>query len=227
VEYAVGLRRAESGLEIFALRPARQVWTYAAIGFMQSGRMGAMRVDGLLDEPSPTPAPVERKADRRKAGRRDGRGGDRVSADTLEDLADSLEELPGDPTFRDVTGEKIAQMREGLPENPADLPVTRCAVPVDESVAATLMRGWRKMLADVGPDSWEAGLDGTSYTFAMVEDGRTLEGETWTPRRGSRPARLAALAETMLEHCQAPEPARLARIETLARKLAGRSARRP
>jgi hypothetical protein len=237
VEYAVGLRRGSADFEIFALRPSRQVWTYEAIEMMRDGRMGTMQIDGLLDDAPPTTAAEERpaaaekaaarkrKADRRKRGRSGPSPAD-AHADVLEDLADSLQEQPDDPSVRDVTGEEIARMEEGLPENPADLPVARCAVAVDSALAAGLMRAWQRMLAEVGPDPWGQGLDGTSYNFAMAAGGRTVEGETWSPRPKTRPAKLAALAEAMRDHCEAPDPAKLARIETLARRLGGPGERR-
>jgi hypothetical protein len=224
VEYAVGLRSSAAGLEIFALRPSRQVWSYEAIALLKSGRMGAMVVDGLLDDP-PTPptAPKERK---RKPRKRPAADPAEAAADRLDDVADSLVESPDGPSFRDVSGEEIARLQEGLPENPADLPVARCAVPVDSALAAGLIRAWRGMLAEVAPDPWQPGLDGISYNFAMALDGRTLEGETWSPRPKTRPARLAALAEAMRDHCEAPDPAKLARIEALARQLGAGGERR-
>ncbi len=226
-EYAVGLRRGAAGFEIFALQPSRQVWTYEAIRLMKSGRMGSMTVEGLLDD-SPR-APEESKAGSAKAAaeaprsKRRQRIPDRSGpADAIEDLADALEEAPAGPDFRDTTGEEIARMAEGLPENPADLPVARCAVAVDDALAARLVVAWRGMLEGVGPDPWGAGLDGTSYSFAMTVDGRTLEGETWSPRPKTRPARLAELAATLRDYCVTPDPARFARIGKLARRLGGR-----
>ena len=64
-----------------------------------------MRADGLLDDDdlADAPPPPERRTDRRKAGPpkggRDGSGSRGISADALEDLADSFEERPGDPTL--------------------------------------------------------------------------------------------------------------------------------
>lgn len=224
VEFAVGLRRGRAGHEIFALRPARQIWDYESIELMKSGRMGSFAVEGLLDDALTAPdegetEPRPAKAERRKPKAR-GRG--REPADSLEDVADSMEEAPGGPVFRDTTADEIARLEEGLPENPADLPLTRCAVPVDEAVAAALVRAWRRMLEEVGPDPWGQGADGTDYRFALAADGRALEWETWSPRPNTGPARLAELAETMKSHCETPDPARLRRIEALARRLGGK-----
>jgi hypothetical protein len=123
----------------------------------------------------------------------------------------------------DTTAESIADLREGLPENPADLPVSRCAAPVDADTAAGLLRAWHLMLLQVRPDKNSlGGADGTTYSFSMEEGGRTLSGETWSPRRRTRPARLAAIAEAMLGYCQTRDPSQLRRISELARKLGGR-----
>ncbi len=220
VEFAVGLRGRSGGYEIFALRPSRRVWGYEAIDLMKSGRMGSLRVEGLLDDP-PMGAPEPGKAGKPKRAR-PGPKPDKAGADRLEDMIDVVGEPPDDPTFRDTTGEEIARLQRDLPENPADLPVARCSVPVDGATAAALIRAWERMLAETGPDPRGPGLDGTDYAFAMEAEGRTLEGETWSPRPKGRPGRLAALAATMRSQCEAPDPVLHARIGALARRLGGR-----
>jgi hypothetical protein len=77
------------------------------------------------------------------------------------------------------------------------------------------------MLEAVRPDEeLMPGLDGTTYVFSMESDGRTLAGETWTPREGTLPAKLARLAATMLGYCQTKGAKSLREVRTLARELA-------
>lgn len=175
-EYAVGLRGAKGGYEIFALRPSRQqVWFYQLIKLYRSGRAGVMHVD--IMDPKSVP--------------------------------------------RDESGEELARLEKDLPPDPGDLPLARCATPIDDGLAANLIGAWRSMLEAVQPDEeLMPGVDGTTYVFSMESDGRALAGETWTPQEGTPPAKLAHLAETMLGYCQAKEPKLLGEIRALGRELA-------
>ncbi len=136
----------------------------------------------------------------------------------VEDLDDP------DAEIRDGTEDEIRRLQVGLPANPADLPLSRCAVAVDGRVAAALLIAWRRMLEEVPPpdEAIEVGADGVTYQFSMELAGRALSGTTWSPRRGTRPARLARLAEAMREHCETQQAGRLRELTRLARQLGGR-----
>jgi hypothetical protein len=175
-EYAVGLRQAGKGFEIFALRPGRQVWAYQGIKLNQTGRAGVIIFDKPLSDRSARPS-----------------GG---------------------------IAEEITRLEKDLPADPADLPLSHCAAAVDASLAASLNSAWRLMLEAVRPEEeLMPGLDGTFYLFSMELEGRALAGETWTPREGTRPAKLARLAEAMREYCETKAGERLAEIGELARSL--------
>lgn len=190
-EYAVGLRQDGARYEIFALRPSRQVWAYQAIKLYRSGRAGVM----ILDDP------------KRDKGRKGGRGAELIDSG---------------PELRDGTDDEVARLEKDLPADPADLPLARCAVPVDDAAAAGVTAAWRSMLEAVRPDEdLMPGIDGTSYLFSMEADGRALAGETWTPRPGTRPAKLASLAEAMREYCETRAAGHLEEIAKLARELGG------
>jgi hypothetical protein len=144
-------------------------------------------------------------------GKPDGKGG-------------GSDDLLGDPKAkpRDDTPAEIARLEEGLPADPVDLPLERCSASVDDRLAESLTGAWRLMLEAVRPDeTLMPGLDGTTYIFSMESDGRALAGETWTPREGTRPARLARLAEAMREYCERPATGRLTEISELAHSLSG------
>ena len=122
---------------------------------------------------------------------------------------------------RDDTADEISRLEKDLPPDPADLALHRCAVPVDGRLAGDLAGAWRSMLEEVRPDEeLMPGVDGTTYVFSMESGGRALGGQSWTPREGTRPARLARLAEAMLSYCLTRKAAPLGRIRTLARELA-------
>jgi len=136
--------------------------------------------------------------------------------------SDDPDKLFGDPGSkpRDATAEATAELEKGLPADPGDLPLARCALAVDNPTATALEGAWRHMLGAVRPgEELLAGLDGSSYTFSMEVAGRTLAGETWTPRRDTRPGRIARLAEAMREYCETREAGRLPEIVRLARRL--------
>jgi hypothetical protein len=134
--------------------------------------------------------------------------------------ASTFNSIGGDDEGRDVTEDEIRRLQEGLPADPADLPLTRCAVAVDGDVAAALQAAWRRMLEEVRPgELLETGADGSSYLFSMGLGGRALSGFTWSPRDRTRPARLARLAEAMRVYCETREAARLRELTRLARQL--------
>ncbi|HEX6375773.1 MAG TPA: hypothetical protein VFZ91_08625 [Allosphingosinicella sp.] len=138
---------------------------------------------------------------------------------------DDPDKLLGDPDSepRDGTADAIAQLQKDLPADPSDLPLSRCAVTVDDAVAAGVTAAWRRMLETVRPgEQLMPGLDGTSYIFSMETDGGALAGETWSPRAGTRPAKLARLAEAMREYCETKAAEPLAEIRNLAHALARR-----
>ncbi|MET1111566.1 MAG: hypothetical protein ABWX67_08595 [Allosphingosinicella sp.] len=135
---------------------------------------------------------------------------------------DDPDQLFGDPGSepRDATAETVAELEKGLPADPGDLPLTRCALAVDAPTATALTAAWRRMLGSVRQgDELLAGADGTSYTFSMAAEGRTLAGETWSPRPDTRPGRIARLAEAMREYCETREAGRLPEVARLARRL--------
>jgi hypothetical protein len=135
-------------------------------------------------------------------------------------------QLLGDPEaeLRDGTAEEIARLEKDLPADPGDLPLARCAAAVDEGTAKALTAAWRRMLDAVRADEeLMPGLDGTSYHFSMEAEGRALAGETWSPEEGTRPAKLARLAEAMRQYCETKEAPTLDEIRTLARSLGGGS----
>jgi hypothetical protein len=132
---------------------------------------------------------------------------------------------------RDRTGEEMAELRKGLPANPADLPLSRCSVPLGADAADAVAAAWRTMLEEVKADpAGEPGLDGTDFHFSMESGGRTLAGRTWSPRSRSRPAKLTALAAAMQEICERHDATGSGRILALAREVApaaSRTAPRP
>lgn len=122
---------------------------------------------------------------------------------------------------RDRTGEEMAELRKGLPADPADLPLSRCSVPLGVDAADAVAAAWRTMLEAVKPDpAGLPGADGTDFHFSMESGGRTLAGQTWSPREGSRPAKLAALAAAMQELCEKHDAAGSGRIRALAQEIA-------
>ena len=125
----------------------------------------------------------------------------------------------------DRTDEEIARLTDGLPERPADLSLERCAAPVDEDAANALILAWRTMLEDIGPPQ-EPGLDGVSYEFSMPAGDRSLAGETWSPRRGSRTEKLTRIAEQMRIYCESRHPEVLREMLSLARTIAGSATQR-
>jgi hypothetical protein len=117
---------------------------------------------------------------------------------------------------------ELARLEKDLPADPADMPLSRCAVTVDPALAAEVIAAWRTMLAAVETEEdLMPGLDGTTYVFSMETGGRSLAGETWTPNEGTAPARLARLAEAMHRYCEKRAPEALVEIKSLARGLAG------
>lgn len=130
----------------------------------------------------------------------------------------------GTMTFdgRDATAAEIARLTEGLPERPSDLPVERCATPVDEALAGALILAWRTMLEDIGPRR-QAGLDGVTYEFSMTSGNRSLAGEIWSPERGTRSERLVRIANLMRSYCEAPRPRAAREMLSLARELVARA----
>lgn len=124
--------------------------------------------------------------------------------------------------LRDVTQDEIKRLEEGLPADPGDLPLTRCAVAIDPALATVLQAVWRRMLDEVRPgERLEGGADGTAYRFSMELDGRSRSGETWSPERGTRMARLVRIAEAMREYCETRQAARLQELSRLTRQLGG------
>jgi hypothetical protein len=122
---------------------------------------------------------------------------------------------------RDEAAEQIRKLEATLPPDPNNLSLSRCAAPVDRETAAAIEAAWRRMLEAVRPDDEPSlGLDGTSYYFEMASNGgRPLAGETWSPREGTRPARLVRVAEEMRAYCESRNPARLRALLALAREL--------
>ncbi|HYG29591.1 MAG TPA: hypothetical protein VD887_05180 [Allosphingosinicella sp.] len=128
---------------------------------------------------------------------------------------------------RDITASEIERQAEGLPADPADLPLARCSVAVDDALAGALLAAWRVMLLEVRPRRAPIdGLDGVTYRFSTESDGRMLSGQTWSPRENTRPARLARIAEVMRSHCERPNPAYVALMRRLADRLVRPAARR-
>ncbi len=80
--------------------------------------------------------------------------------------------------------------------------VERCEAEIDASRASRIIETWRRMLVDVIPhEDRRTGLDGTLYEFSMRGGNREFKGQTWSPDEGTRPARLAEIADTMTRYC--------------------------
>lgn len=122
---------------------------------------------------------------------------------------------------KDLGAEEAVRIEKSLPAKPEDLPLQRCAVPLDPAPAEAILRAWRTMLDEVRPtDGPELGLDGESYTFSMPGPGGERSGEAWSPRKGSRVYRLTELAAAMRSYCRAPESRGLRTLVALAGKVA-------
>ncbi|HTU10604.1 MAG TPA: hypothetical protein VMG08_06850 [Allosphingosinicella sp.] len=137
----------------------------------------------------------------------------------------TLEGELGDPDaeLRDGTQDEIRRLEAGLPEDPRDVPLTRCAVPLEAAIVSRLRAVWRGMLDEVRPgERLDGGADGTSYEFSMEAAGLALRGETWSPRRGTRLARLVGLAEAMRDYCDTRRPERLRALTRLVGQFGAR-----
>jgi hypothetical protein len=119
---------------------------------------------------------------------------------------------------------EIERLQSTLPRDPAELPLARCVVPIEPALAALIAEAWGKLLRAIrAGETQPTGLDGTGWRFELEAAGGTLAGATWSPKRGTPPARLARLAEAMREHCEAPGAAGAARlIETARAVITGR-----
>ena len=124
----------------------------------------------------------------------------------------------------DTTAEEIERLQKGLPANPAEIPVTRCSAPIGDEVADALVMSWSRMLSEARPEKdWMGGLDGTTYLFSMEQAGRSMAAETWSPKRGTRPAKMATIAESLFAFCESRDESRLQSVAMLANGLSGKS----
>lgn len=118
-------------------------------------------------------------------------------------------------------GQEVRRLTDSLPANPRDLPLSHCAASVDRDVADAVTDAWTRMLSEVQPtDEPALGLDGTSYHFSQVTDGRTISGQTWSPEPKTRTGRLVALVEEMRFYCTSRSADHLKQILSIARGLA-------
>jgi hypothetical protein len=129
----------------------------------------------------------------------------------------------GDPVSgipRDGSGQAIARLDAQLPDDPAQVSLTRCSVAIDAEVATVLADAWQRMLEAVRPDDEPAlGLDGTTYQFSMEVEGRRLRGQAWSPEPATASGRLTAIAESMRDYCAARREDTLRRFLESARNL--------
>jgi hypothetical protein len=122
--------------------------------------------------------------------------------------------------MKDRAAEEFEELGRGLPADPADLPLSQCAVKLDAAIAVELLGAWKTMLEEVRPVGGpQGGIDGVTYRFFLNRDGGALTGETWSPRKNSRPATLARIAETMRDYCRTQDRRLVPLMLTLARKL--------
>ncbi len=80
----------------------------------------------------------------------------------------------------------------------------RRARPISLELAQQIKVVWEKMLLDVKhPEKPIDGMDGVTYYFSAWIKGRgELSGHVWSPRSGSKTARLKALAEAIRDYAR-------------------------
>ena len=123
------------------------------------------------------------------------------------------------PSSRNQEAE-IKKLEAGLPNNPEQIPLKRCKVSVEQSIAKTILSAWSHMLQNIAPDD-EApfGLDGESYYFSMPVSDRELMGQTWSPRQGSRADKFVRMSFAMRDFCQSQRDSDLQTISSLAKQI--------
>jgi hypothetical protein len=125
---------------------------------------------------------------------------------------------------RQATSEYIAEIEARLPANPADLPVSYCSMPIDGGIALLVEEAWKAMLEPIASDGQPLfNPDGTTYRFSMEIGDRRLAGQARSPDAGTRPGKLAKLAEAMRDYCRSRSVKDERRIAKLAESLRAHS----
>lgn len=97
----------------------------------------------------------------------------------------------------------IAQWKAILPTEPKDIPVVHCEKPLENAVAAKIGKVWQGVLLETHYDpEGSGGLDGTTYDFYATGKYQPLAGWAWSPNEGSKPGRLADIADTLVSYCE-------------------------
>jgi hypothetical protein len=126
--------------------------------------------------------------------------------------------LGGDGATRQA--DEIKRMEAGLPPDPANLPLVRCAIGVDKKVAADITDVWKRMLEEVrSDDDLSIGLDGETYHFSMTANGRALAGQAWSPYHKTRVGKLVTIAYAMRDYCQTQKAKHLRQLSSLAKQV--------
>lgn len=89
-----------------------------------------------------------------------------------------------------------------MPDNAVDIPLSRCAVRIDEDTAQKISKIWKGMLDGATREVPAPGLDGTSYYFSMPRS--TVIGEAWSPVGDTPVAKLVTLVVSMRGYCNEP-----------------------
>jgi len=108
------------------------------------------------------------------------------------------------PTIHLWGYESPYEPKSRLPANPKDVPLVRCERPLDTAVAQQVSTAWTGILRETRylPAEPSVGLDGIMYHFsADLRWEGLLAGNVWSPDPGSKPGRLAELAETLARYC--------------------------
>ena len=116
--------------------------------------------------------------------------------------------------------DSITELEKDLPKYPTEVPLKRCEVSIDASMAKAIISAWLHMLNSVQEDkTGDIILDGTGYYFSMPVNGHELVGEVSNPRTSSRTGKLVDLAYLKDEFCQTRRPKELRDLKRLGEEI--------
>jgi hypothetical protein len=142
----------------------------------------------------------------------------RVNNSALKPVRESLGRAIGSGQF-DWSPTKLAEAVRSV-----NATVTTKTTGIDGAVVKVLADAWTRVLVRVKYASRaRTAQDGTTYHFGHRAGMRALAGTTSTPRKGTVPAQLVALGESLMEYAEAGSPAlarqALQHVEQRAREL--------
>ena len=99
--------------------------------------------------------------------------------------------------------EAIKEYEETYPKNYLDVPIKRCDVKIQESLANDIVSLWEQMLLETRYEKSQLFiLDGVSYHFSMNIGTQILAGQTASPDKETKPGKLVALTDAMASFCK-------------------------